>query len=359
LAARGLPYAGQFVWLELDYDDPHNASFIGAHAPGIPVLLVMDPATGEPYETWGGSATLLQISELLTRALARDQSAATLAFERGDALFSRGDSAAALAAYEQALAAGGPAWPQHGHVLEQVMNTVAGDARACVARAAAEAPAMQRDHSFVSVALTGVQCLDGDPSLHGGADGARVEQLATEALDVPSASEDEHFMLFEELYYVKTAAGDAQGAHALAERYLAYVEERPPSTAVDTRMARDQALLRATSKVGTPERAIPTLEVSERELADAPSAERLASAYAQAKRWPDAIAAATRGLARTPGPTEQTRLLCARAAAALAQGDHASAKRDLDIATEAAARIGPAKEKAFAQQRISQLSKQT
>jgi tetratricopeptide (TPR) repeat protein len=354
-----MPYAGQFVWLELDYDDPHNAPFIAAHAPAIPLLLVVDPATGEPYETWGGSATLLQISELLTRALVRDHGAATLAFERGDALFSRGDSAGALAAYEQALAAGGPAWTQHGHVLEQVMNVVAGDSKACVARAAAEAPSMQRDHSFVSVALSGIQCLDNDASLHGQPDAARVEQLATEALDVPSASEDEHFMLFEELYYVKTAAGDTQGAHALAERYLAYVEHRPPSTAVDTRMARDQALLRATAKVGTPERAIPILEVSERELADAPSAERLASAYSLAKRWPDAIAAATRGLARSPGPTEQTRLLCARVAAALAQGDRASAKRDLETATEAATRIGPAKEKAFAEQRISQLAKQT
>jgi tetratricopeptide (TPR) repeat protein len=82
------------------------------------------------------------------------------------------------------------------------------------------------------------------------------------------------------------------------------------------------------------ERVIPTLEVSERELGDPNASARLASAYAAARRYADAIAASTRGLARAPGPGGAARLLVTRASAEGKTGDVASARRDLDAATE-------------------------
>src|SRR5262249_30407281 len=139
------------------------------------------------------------------------------------------------------------------------------------------------------------------------------------------------------------ADGDREGGRALAERYLAFVEHTPPPASADERMARDLARLRAALKLGVPERVIPALEASERALpADPDASGRLAAAYAAAQRPGDAIAAARRGLARGPGPLGAVRLLLGRAGAEAKAGDHTAARRDLEAARDAAARIAVA-----------------
>jgi len=231
--------------------------------------------------------------------------------------------------------------------------TVADPVQLLRARAAAEALALPRTHSFVSLALMGVSCVRNDPALLGSADDKQLEVLADEALGLSAASEDEHYMLFEALYALRTAAHDQASAHALAERYLAFAEHAPAPSSDDERRARDQARLRAAVKAGVPERVIPVLEASERALPDDNTSARLAAAYAAAGRFGDAIAACTRGLARSPGPGGAVRLLTARATAHTSTGDVAAARRDLEAALDAAARIAlaPARDAAHAQVR--------
>jgi hypothetical protein len=301
---------------------------------GTPTLFVIEPASGSVLEIWTGSLTPPELTAFLTHAIAQPGDAADTALRRGDGLLGKGDMSAAVAEYERALAAGGPTWRGREHALEQLVGGLGNDPKACAARAAAEAPKMAREHPFVSVAVTGAQCLSGEPSLVGTATGDSIEKLAAEALTLPSASEDEHYLSYDALYAIRKAAHDAAGARAIAEAYLAYTEHLPPPRSVDQRMARDQSLLRASVKLGTIEHVIPTLEVSERELGDANASARLASAYTAARRYADAIAASTRGLARAPGPGGAARLLITRASAEGKLGDVAAAHRDLDAATD-------------------------
>lgn len=123
---------------------------------------------------------------------------------------------------------------------------------------------MPRTHAFVNVALTGVSCLAAEPTL-ASSDGARqLAARAPQALDVPSASEDDHYQLYESFHAIRLATGDRDGGRRLAERYLAFVEHTPPPASADERMARDLAQLRAALKLGIPERVIPAFEASER-----------------------------------------------------------------------------------------------
>jgi len=337
-------HAGQFVWLDVDYDDPRNEAFLATHFnAGYPVLMIIDPVTGLVRSLWAGTATEVQLLSFLEEAMARPASDADRALQRGDSRFGSGDLRGAAAAYEQALAAGGAMWSRRDHALEQLLGMLqATDPRACVARAGAEAPHMPRSHTFVNVALSGVSCLASDPSLAGALpdDARRLEALAVEALAAPSASQDDHYQLYEALYALRQRAGDTAGAHAIAEQYLRFAEHTPAPGSDDERMARDLALVRAAVKLGAPDRVIGVLEASERALPDDDNASaRLASAYTAAHRYADAIAACTRGLARKPGPGGAVRLLGARASAEAQAGDTSAARRDLQAASDMAARI--------------------
>src|ERR1051325_463002 len=96
--AAHMPYAGQFVWLELDYDQPRNAAFLDAHPTGFPALFIIDPASDAVVDVWTGSATLAQITQICDHALAGPPSGADAALRRGDALLATGKSADARAA---------------------------------------------------------------------------------------------------------------------------------------------------------------------------------------------------------------------------------------------------------------------
>jgi tetratricopeptide (TPR) repeat protein len=337
-AAR-TPYAGQFVWLELDYDQPRNAAFLAAHPTGFPALFIIDPASDAVVDVWTGSATLAQVAEICGHALAGPASGADAALRRGDALLATGKPADARAAYREALAIGGAAWPARAHAIEQLIGASSDDPTTCVTAVLREADAVAGSHPFVSVALSGAMCLQRDSSARPAAERARVEALARTALELAETTEDEHYMLFEALHALRVQARDEAGARALAERYLAYAEARPASTSVDVRMARDHAKLRAAIKLGTPARVIPLLEATDRELADAPAAQRLATAYAAANRPADAIAATSRGLARAPGPHQTIALLVTRAGAEAQLRDAAAAARDLDAAAAELPRV--------------------
>ena len=326
-------YAGRFVWLEVDVDDPQNAAFLAKSVEAYPVLEVIDPATEQATRVWAGTASAAQLAGFLDGT--PDEAVA-----RGDALLARGDGSGATAAYDQALVHD-PSGPAHDHALEQLAAALQlGDSAACVTRLAREAPAMPREHPFVDIAVTGAACAAGAPALVGTPDVDKLEGLAREALALPSASEDDRYQLYEALYALRKAAKDDAGAKALADAYLAYVQQRPAPNNDDERIARDLALVRAATKAGAADKAIPQLEASEQALASDPDASlRLATAYAAAGRFDDVITAATRGLARAPKPTQMARLYATRARAQAKRGDRDAATRDLDAGLDAAQHI--------------------
>jgi hypothetical protein len=339
--------AGQFVWLELDYDQPSNEAFFARHLPAFPQLMVVDPESEAVTSLWTGSATAEQLSAFLTQALARPSGAtgaadrADAALRRGDGLLAAGDPAGALTVYEAALAAGGMGWPARDHALEQLLTALQlSDPPRCAARAVAEAPRMARAHPFVTIALTGLSCAATDRAIAVSADARRLEALVNEALALPAASEDDHYQSYEALHAVRVHAGDPAGARAIATRYLTFVDGLAAPRSTDERLARDLARLRAETKLGSAARAIAALEATAAALPTSDTAaSQLAQAYVAAGRDADAIAACGRGLALRPGPTARARLLATRARAAAHRGDVAAARRDLADGLAAAAAI--------------------
>jgi hypothetical protein len=333
-------YAGQFVWLEVNVDDPHNAVFLASSIEAYPVLELIDPASERATRMWAGTASTAQLVAFL-------DGKPDDAIARGDGLLARGDGSGAAAAYEQAIAHV-PTGPAHDHALEQLATAMQlGPAAPCIARLAKEAAAMPREHPFVNVALTGASCAAGAPELAGTHDVVALEQLAREALALPVASEDDRYQLYEGLYALRIEASDQPGAKTIAGAYLDYVRQRPAPENDDERMARDLALVRAATKTGDVAQAIPQLEASERALAADPDASlRLAKLYLAANRLDDAAAAATRGLARAPKPTQAARLYGLRASIESKQRKLDAATHDLDAGLDAAARINGAQSRA-------------
>jgi tetratricopeptide (TPR) repeat protein len=333
-------YAGQFVWLEVNVDDPHNAAFLANSVEAYPMLELIDPASERALRVWAGTATADQLVAFL-------DGKPDDAIVRGDGLFARGDGSGAAAAYEQAIAHA-PSGPAHDHALEQLATALQiGPAAPCIARTAKDAPAMPREHPFVNVVVTGASCAAGAPELAGTADVVALEKLAHEALAVPAASEDDSYQLYEGLYALRIEANDRPGAKAIVDAYLDYVRHRPAPHNDDERMARDLALVRAATKTGEAAQAIPQLEASERALATDPDASlRLATLYVAVNRLDDAAAAATRGLARAPKPTQAARLHGMLASIEIKQHKLDDAKRDIDAGLDAAERINGAQSRA-------------
>jgi tetratricopeptide (TPR) repeat protein len=326
-------YAGRFVWLGINYDDERNQDFLAKHLDAFPTLAIIDPTTERVTRLWTGGASPEQLAAFLDGTMADGDAVRT-----GDALLGTGDVKGAVDAYDRAVEAGGAG---REHALEQLASALQlGDPKACVTRAAAEAPRMSRGHPFVTMALVGAGCARSDPALGASDGGKRIEALAAEAVALPAAWEDDRYQLYDVLYGLRTDAKDDAGAKAIAQRYLADIDSRPPPTSDDERMARDLARLRASLNLGAVDKAIPILEASERAMPRDPDASlRLATAYAAAGRTDDVIAATTRGLAREPKPTQTARLLGARAQAKAKRGDLAGARADLEAGLAAAAKI--------------------
>jgi len=285
-----------------------------------------------------------QVRDLLVSVLAAPgRTRADQALLRGDQSLAEHDAAAAISAYDEALRRGGPRWKARDRAVEQLFLALQlnGDARLCIDRTLADAPSLPRHHSFVSAVFVGMSCLiSAPPGVANGGEATALEKLASEAQGLSAAAEDDVYQLYEVRYFARLRAGDSGGAHAVAAQYWAYTEHRPPPRSEDERMARDLAKVRAAVKVGAPERVIPALEVSERELPDdCEASSRLSTAYTAAGRFDEGIAAATRGLGRGPGPEATVRLLQARATAESRKGDVAAARKDLEAALDSAARI--------------------
>jgi hypothetical protein len=300
--------------------------------------------TGRTVRSWSGGASVSQVRDLLESVLAAPgHSRADQALIRGDQAVADRDAAAAITAYDEALAASTPDWKGRERAVEELFLALQlkGDSRLCIERTLDLAPRLPRRHAFVNAVFVGMSCFVSAPSdVATASQAAALETLAIEAQALPVAGEDDVYQLYEVRYFARRRLEDSAGAHAIAEQYWAYTRQRPAPRSDDERMARDLAKVRAAVKVGAPERVIPTLEVSERDLPnDCEASSRLSTAYTAAGRFDDGIAAATRGLGRGPGPEATVRLLQARATAESRKGDVVAARADLHTALDSAARI--------------------
>lgn len=338
-------YAGQFVWLELNFDKPENKEFFSRfEASATPTFYVID-GEGKVLSDQPGAMSEPELRAFLDRGVSlaqAPQSPADTALEKADALLST-KSPEAVAAYEEVLRLTPPNWPrrplaQYSLVTALQLNE---QNQQCAETAAREAAVMQHDNTFANTVVAGMWCtVQGDAAAPWRTAAAeKLEPLAKQALASPETVRDERNELYRTLMFLALSRNDKAQTAALEDKWLAEIETVKPADD-EERSAVDIARVEAISIYGDPERILPALRASEQAMAHNYNASlRLAQMESAAKHYDASIAASDRGLARNPGAAGRSWLLQTKAAALKQTGHPAEARRALEQALEAAQQI--------------------
>jgi len=346
-------HAGRFVWLEVDTEKAQNAAFRKRFpAKALPSFYVIDPESERIVLRWTGGATVKQLDKILDdgrqavaagskpAAPAKD-SPADAAFARAEAFYAEGKNAEAATAYRDALKQAPADWPRYGRAVESALfalsDTKEYEAGTTLAREAF--PRLSRTASAANVAASGLDCALSLPKEH--AQRAELVSLFEASAQtvvsdpkIPVAADDRSGV-FAVLVAAREDADDDVGAKETAGRWATFLEgEAARARTPEARTVFDSHRLSAYMKLGEPERAIPMLEASERDLpGDYNPPARLALAYKAMKKWDEALAASTRALDHVYGPRKIT-VLNARADIHAGRGDTAAARETLQGALE-------------------------
>jgi tetratricopeptide (TPR) repeat protein len=337
-------YAGRFVWLAIDTEKGSNAAFLKKYPINVwPTLLILDPKKESVALRYTGGATVPQLRKLLDdgEKLFRGSggSKADLAVSRGDRLETDGKHEEAAKAYEEALAAAPKNWPRTGRTAESLVFalTFARDNERCAARAAELYPRVKGTYSAANVAGAGLGCAADLP-----AENAKraalirtLEKATRETLQdakIP-LSGDDRSGLYESLIGAAEAEKDEGETAKLRREWIAFLEgEAKSAKTPEQRAVYDSHRLSAYIALKTPEKAVPMLEQSERDLpTDYNPPARLAVAYRTLGRYDDALAAVGRALDRAYGP-RKIGILQTKASIYVAKGDKEQAKKTIEEA---------------------------
>jgi tetratricopeptide (TPR) repeat protein len=339
-------YAGRFVWLSINTEDAKNAAFLKRYpVPALPTLLVLDPKRDSVALRYVGGATLPHLKNLLGEAektfKSRSQSTADALLGKGDRLASDGKHAKAAKAYDDAIQTAPRSWKQLGRAAEGLIFalTMSEARERCAQRAVELYPRLKGTLAGGSVAAMGLGCATALEKDHA----KRLKWLSaleTAALAVFNdrsvvMSDDDRSGLYMALIDARDAAGDDEEVVRLKHEWSAFLEDAAArATTPQQRTVYDSHRISAYLELGTPEKAIPMLEQSERDFPDDynPPA-RLALAYKAMKEYDKALAASDRALARVEGP-RRISILSARADIFTAQGDSKAAKETIQQAVD-------------------------
>jgi len=322
-------YAGRFVWLSVNTEDAKNAAFLKRYPiPALPTIVVLD-AAGKVSMRYVGGATVPQLRKMLDDA--GGKSAPDTLLATADRLASDGDHAAAAKKYDEAIASAPKGWRNFGRAAESLMFSLsmADENSRCATRAIELYPRVKGTASAANVAATGLSCALG---LEDRKDAATLEKLTREVFDDPAIamSGDDRSSLYITLIDARDTAKDAEGALKLRQEWAAFLEKSADAAkTAEQRAVYDSHRLSAYMDLGTPEKAIPMLEQSQRDFPkDYNPPARLALAYKAMKEYDKALAASDRALALVYGPRKLI-VLGARADIQLAKGDAAAAKETI------------------------------
>ena len=340
--------AGQFVWLAIDTEKAANAAVVEKYPVGAwPSFYVVDPRHETILVRWTGGGTVEQMSSLLDAGLAawkppntaggtaaRDARAEALT--AADKLNGEARYAEAAAAYGKLLADAPAGWKEFTRLADAHLFALvkAGKDLECAAAALSHFPRVAGTPSAVSVATGGIDCAAGLEK--DAPDRARLlaenERNGRAALADPriKVAADDRSGLYISLISAREDAGDEAGKRALAAQWVKLLEDaaaRAPNP--DARAVFDAHRLTAYIEIGEPQRAVPMLEASERDLPnDYNPPARLAAAFKEMKDFERALAASDRALARVYGP-RRLQVWRVRADILEGQGDRDGARKAL------------------------------
>jgi tetratricopeptide (TPR) repeat protein len=343
-------YAGQFVWLELSYDEPANRAFLtkyGANA--TPTFFVIDPSDEHVTAMQPGAMSLQELTQFLERGaagvLAKKQLPVDIELAKADALLAD-QPAEAAKAYEHALQVSPAGWPQR-HLAEALLVEALQDSheyQRCAETAAREAGQMKRDVFFVRTVVGGMWCLASvDSSPWTDAALTKLTPMAEQALTLAITVRDHRDSIYRTLMIISVNHGDNAAAARYGDRWFAELDAVKPHSD-EERSALDIARVENIQVYGDPNRVIPALKNSERAMPkDYIASLRLAQMEHAARHYDEAVAACNRGLGRTPGAAGRAWLLEIEAQILNDQGKTAEARRTWETALAAAQEIPSAK----------------
>ena len=285
--------AGQFVWLEIDTENPKNAAIRKKLAiAAIPTFFIVDPATGRVALRWVGGFGVAQLDRLLDDgrlavAGASAGGSVDAAIVQADAYYGDAKYDQAAAAYRDALALAPPDWPRYPRVAEALLVSLSQIEKfdEAVHFADQAYPRVRNTPSAAVIAGTGLDDAVSLPKEN--ADRARwietFEKRSREVVEDRSLplSGDDRSGLYISLLEARRDAGDEAGKNAVAAQWSAFLDSMAAVAPTrDARMVYDSHRLSAYLELGQPERAIPMLEQSQRDApGDYNPPARLAIAY--------------------------------------------------------------------------------
>ena len=337
--------AGRFVWLAIDVEKRTNAAARKAYpAVALPTFLLLDPRDGSVVRRWVGGMTVAQVKQFLAEgsaAIAATRGGGGNALARADRLYAAADYAGAAVAYDTVFAQ--PEllsdFGDYARAAEAALfaNGMAERNEAGVAIAGRAMAHLGRSTSGASAAAQGLGFALGLPDTAAGR-AALIAQFETSiramlADSTITLAVDDRSGMLATLMEARSDAKDSTGAHQVALEWAALLEDGAARARTpEARAVFDPHRLSAYLELGTPEKAVPMLQASEKAMpGDYNPPFRLAVAYNALKRWDDAIAATARALKLAYGP-RKLRIYSARTDAQVGRGDTAAARATLDEA---------------------------
>jgi tetratricopeptide (TPR) repeat protein len=339
-------YAGRFVWLSINTEAPETAEFLKRYPiPALPTLLVLDPKRDEVSLRYVGGANIVQLRGMLDdaeqRRRSRTEAAADKLLASGDRLASDGQHAAAAKSYESAIKSAPKRWRRLGRTAESLIFSLsmADEKEQCATRALGLYPRVKGNVSAANVAATGLSCAAGLEKTNE----KRVallealEKATREVFDDRKIilSDDDRSGMYMALIEARDAAGDEEGTVALQWQWATFLEEAAArAKTAEQRAVYDSHRVSAYLDLGTPEKAIPMLEQSERDFpTDYNPPARLALIYNAMKDYDKALAASDRAMALVYGPRKLS-VLSVRTDIFTGKGDAKAARETVEQAIQ-------------------------
>ena len=330
-------YAGRFVWLSVNTEDAKNTKFLAKYPiPALPTLLILDPSGEKIVNRYVGGATVGQLTKLLDNTLGKPSTNADTLVAAADKLASDKKHAEAVKLYESALEKAPKGWARYGRTAESLLFSLSAipDNERCASTAVKLLPRLKGTTSGASIAAGGLGCATEleETNPRRGEWIAELEKATRTALDDPKLdlSGDDRSGLYISLIDARDSAKDKDAATKLRQDWATFLEQSAASAkTAEQRAVYDSHRLSAYIDLGTPEKAVPMLEQSERDFPDDynPPA-RLSFAYKAMKEYDKALAASDRALAKAYGP-RKILILRQRADIYAAKGDKETAKKTL------------------------------
>jgi tetratricopeptide (TPR) repeat protein len=332
-------YAGQFVWLSVDIDNPGSSKFITKfQTPGVPTFFVIDPKSESVTTRYVGGFTVASLKKFLNenggpKAIAPPVDDALM---RADRLATEAKYDDAAKAYEAALKTLPAKSARYGRAAEgfifSLQMTRGGEER-CAEHGFELAKKLAGTVSGANLAALALDCESGlKPEERKQARFEALEKMVSEnvrnkTLDL---SGDDRSGYYITLIGAHDAIKDDAGAKKLRQEWSAFLDgQAAKAKTAEERAVYDPHRLSAYMELGEPQKAIPMLERSMRDFPkDYNPLSRLSVAYKAMKMWDESISYAKRALALSEGPRRIT-IYRNLADAYLGKGDKEAARATL------------------------------